>query len=140
MAYSWDRERLDAAVSFVRARLAADFAHTGLPGIEIRVDGEPRPEDVVLVCGEHGFSLGLENGAEVACADAAYVLQDDVMDLVGHPWPELLDADGNRLDVLIPSGGRGTAQWLLGKNPFCAVGHLHEGVRAAGLMISSAPT
>src|SRR6266508_4949112 len=139
MAHSWDRERIDAAVSFVRARLAADFAHTGLPGIEIRVDGGPRPEDVVLVCGEHEFSICLENGAEVACADAAYVLQDGVLDLVGHLWPELLDADGDRLDVLMPSGGRGTAQWLLGKNPFCAVGHLREAVRAAGPTISSAP-
>jgi hypothetical protein len=69
----WDAQRIDAAATFIRARLNADFAVTGLPQIEFRIDPtwpreglsdgnsseiEPRPDDVIIFfCGGHEFSL-----------------------------------------------------------------------------------
>jgi hypothetical protein len=148
----WSRNRVDAAIAFIRGRLHADFAGTGVQ-VEFKVDpswgqegtttrdgsSDVDPKHVIVVCGGHEFPLGLESGIEVACADATNALQDDVMDLIGRPWPELLDADSNYVDVASPASAGQVAYWQVKGEPFCAVGQLHEAVRAAGLSIKGHP-
>jgi hypothetical protein len=119
---------------FVRKRLEADFQGMGLAQVEFRV--EPSG-DVTCVCGGHEFLLPFDD-AESACAYAAYMLQDDVIDRLGRPWPELLDPGGKFIGVLVApadAGGSGIAHWALRNDPFCAVGHLHQAVQAAGWLI-----
>ncbi len=145
----WTDDRIKAAGTFVIERLAADFEGTGLPVLELRIDPTwngsddappyPRPDDVILFCGGHEFPLQLQGGAEYACAYAAWMLQDDVTGEHRRPWPELTDADGRFVGVLVPpaDGSVGLAQWQLNGQPFCAVGHLHRACGAAGLTIKN---
>jgi hypothetical protein len=156
MAQPWDRDRIEKAIEFIRARLAVDLGGTGLPRITFRFDAtwateaaeamsvaagsDPQPDDVIVVCGGHEFTLGLESGVEIACADAADALQDDVIDLLGRPWPELCTADGTYVGVLSPTSTGGIAIWRLTNEPFCAVGQLHDAVGASGLTIKSDPS
>lgn len=125
---------IESMSNFVRERLKADFQDTRLAAIEfhVKLSGE-----VTCVCGGHEFPLPFDD-AETACAYAAYMLQDDAIDELGRPWPELLDSDGKFVGVLVPPAdaeGGGIAHWALREEPFCTIGHLHEAVAAAGLRI-----
>ena len=128
-----------AAQAFVAERLNADFAGTGVQEVEFVTDpswtGTPG-DDVILVAGGHEFPVDPSGGAEYACGDAAYRLQDDAMDELNRPWPELINSSGDSVGVLaIPAEVRGVAVWELSGEPFCAVGHLHRAVAAVGLRI-----
>ncbi|WP_432892893.1 hypothetical protein ACQPYH_18575 [Kribbella sp. CA-245084] len=129
-----------AAQTFVVDRLNADFAGSGLSNIAIRVDpswtGSPG-DDLILVAGGHEFPVELNGGGvEQACAFAAFQLQSDAMGERNSPWPELMTATGETMGVLVaPTEAFGVAIWELSGKPFCAVGHLHRAVEAAGLRI-----
>lgn len=152
-AIGWDERRIDAAVAFILARLDADFATTVLPAIELRINPTwsrggseddnaatrgPRPDDVIVVCGGHEFSLPLTAGVETACAEAADALQDDVIGATGRPWPEVHTPDGAYVGVLFPRAAapQQVALWHLDGEPLCAVGHLYSACAAAGLIIA----
>jgi len=145
---SWTESRISAACTWILERLEADFKGTDLPSLEFRIDptwdgsavipSSPRPEDVIVVCGGHEFPLRLDSGVEWACSQAAFQLQDDVIDEHGAPWPELYDGQGRYVGVLAPpADAEGLAHWQLNDQPFCAVGHLHKACEAAGLTIKS---
>ncbi|MEU4294726.1 hypothetical protein AB0E63_41440 [Kribbella sp. NPDC026596] len=136
---TWTESETGAAQAFVADRLNADFAGTGLQNVEIRVDpawtGTPG-DDLILVAGGHEFPLDVGGGAEQACALAAFQLQDDAMAELNRPWPELVNSTGESLGVLTaPAEVHGVAVWELSGQSFCAVGHLHRAVEAAGLRI-----
>lgn len=129
-----------AAQAFVADRLNADFTGTGLAEVRFQVDpswsGEPG-DDLILVAGGHEFPLAVE-GREIeqACAFAAFQLQSDAMSELNHAWPELVTPNGETVGVLLaPAEVRGVAVWELAGEPFCAIGHLHKAVEAAGLHI-----
>ena len=73
------------------------------------------------------------DGVEAACTVVMDELQDGVMDRLGRPWPELVDADGGFVGVLEPRLVTGIACWVLRGVPFCAVGQLSAAIPAAGL-------
>ncbi|MGW7682905.1 hypothetical protein ACWGID_19360 [Kribbella sp. NPDC054772] len=132
-----------AAEAFVADRLNVDFAGTGLDTVEFRYDpswSHSAGDDVILVCGGHEFPVDVED-VEAACAFAADRLQDDAMDELNRPWPELIGPGGEYLGVLavLTDPGPGVATWALRGQPFCAVGHLLRSVQAAGVRISTAP-
>jgi hypothetical protein len=129
-----------AAEAFVVDRLNADFAGSGLEDVAFRVDpawtGAPG-DNLILVAGGHEFPVALDGGgAEQACAFAAFQLQSDAMGELNRPWPELITSAGESVGVLMaPTETAGVAIWELSSKPFCAVGHLHRAVEAAGLRI-----
>ncbi|MBI3687149.1 MAG: hypothetical protein HY241_07385 [Actinobacteria bacterium] len=93
------------------------------------------PGDVVatLLGGRHEFVARLDEGVEYACWVVADQLQDGVMDDLARPWPELEDSEGRIVGVLEPQfEPLMLAHWALRGAPFCAVGHLHDAVAAAG--------
>jgi hypothetical protein len=137
---TWTESDTAAAQAFVADRLNADLAGTGLPHVEFRYDpawtGVPGDDDFILVADGHEFPLDVEGGGvEYACGYAAYQLQDDAMGELGRPWPELVGPGGEFIGVLVASDAHGVAVWELSGQPFCAVGHLHRAVEAAGLRI-----
>ena len=97
------------------------------------VDDRPPAGQVVGVIGEHVFAAGFEQGIEAGCARVMSVVQDDVVDARGRPWPEVTDVERIRA-----RGARGSceplgiAHWSLRGHPLCAVGHLVETCRALG--------
>lgn len=138
-------------------RVRRDFWHTGLSEISLVLDPDYRTStgsaqwnatsqtrgdltlahlednlaDVVVIAGGHRFPARLELGLEQACANMCSVLQDDVMDVRGAPWPELT-RDGHS-GVLEPAlNGEGTAVWQLRGKPFCVVGELAGALDTAG--------
>lgn len=137
---TWTEGETAAAQAFVAERLNADFAGTGLQKVAFLDDpawtGTPG-HDAVLVAGGHEFPLDVASGGvEQACGYAAYQLQDDAMDELNRPWPELVSSTGEPIGVLTaPAEVHGVAVWELSGEPFCAVGHLQRAVEAAGLRI-----
>jgi hypothetical protein len=132
----WPQYRIDAATSFVRERVLVDIATSGL---EQQWVGELlvfRMEDGEVVGtafgGEHDFPVHLDQGAETACFLTADQMRDGVIDRLGRPWPELLDADGAFVGVLDVAEAGGIACWVLRGVPYCAVGQLAGAVPAAG--------
>ena len=133
-AEDWTGVGLLRAMHFLQARLRVDLSVPGMPAIEVGRDssfGEVLPAgapgrstaDIVVIAGGHRFSANLGRGVEAACAHAASVLQDDVMDLLQRPWPEL--TLGAVRGVLEPGlDPFGIAHWSLRGRPVCAVGHL----------------
>ncbi|MGQ0773265.1 MAG: hypothetical protein ACT4NY_02425 [Pseudonocardiales bacterium] len=152
VSIDWDTRRINAAMAFILARLDADFATTVLPMIELRIipawssggseddnaKQDPRPDDVIVVCGGHEFSLPLTAGVETACAEAADALQDDVIGSTGRPWPEINTREGAYVGVLFPrvEAPQQVALWYLNGQSLCAVGHLYPACAAAGLTIA----
>jgi hypothetical protein len=137
--HTWTEPDAAVAQAFVADRLNSDFAGTGLPKVEFRLDpawtGAPG-DDFILVCGGHEFPLDVVGGVEQACAYAAYQLQDDAMDELNRTWPELVNSAGESVGVLMaPAEVQGVAVWGLSGEPFCAIGHLHRAVEAAGLQV-----
>lgn len=131
----------DAAQAFVADRLNADFAGTGLADILFQTDPEwtgTSGDDLILIAGGHEFPVALEGtgGVEQGCALAAFHLQSDAMSELNRTWPELVTDDGETVGVLVaPAEISGVAVWELSGKPFCAIGHLHRAVEAAGLTI-----
>ena len=128
----WTTIGLAHAMSFVEMRLRADLP---LPEISVGIDDTfsevkwdrdtvpPSTKHVVVSAGGHRFIAGLSRGVEAACAHAADQLQDDVMDDLNRPWPEV--TIGSRTGVLQAAlEPLGIAHWRLGEQPVCAIGHL----------------
>ena len=112
-----------------------DVATAGLVGVgELLHFGTGDGETVAWT---FGFQSGVEvddgDGVEAACTVVMDELQDGVMDRLGRPWPELVDADGGFVGVLEPRLVTGIACWVLRGVPFCAVGQLSAAIPAAGL-------
>ena len=148
--HAWSPERLVAAIEFLTRRVEADFEEitATLPGRPLvmrpdlawaddsRVPGTtPGPEDVIAVLfdGQHEFPAGLEDGVEYACFVVADRMQDDVIDMLGRPWPELFAPSGESMGVLDPRYAGGLALWTLRGEALCAIGQLVGAVAAAGL-------
>jgi hypothetical protein len=94
----------------VLARITADFS-----GLSIDlpiIDGE-----VITAHGAH-FSSGTPYESLIAAI--ADRLQDDVIDNLGHTWPEV---NGK---PLFASADSGVACWCLDGKPWCAIGQLTE--------------
>ncbi|WP_020389941.1 hypothetical protein [Kribbella catacumbae] len=137
---TWTESDAGAARAFVADRLNADFAGAGLQKVEIRVDPAwtgTLGGDLILVSGGHEFPLDVRGGGvEQACAFAAFQLQDDAMGELNRPWPEPTNSAGDSVGVLTaPAEVDGVAVWELAGKPFCAIGHLHRAVEAAGWRI-----
>jgi hypothetical protein len=91
------------------------------------INGEPPPaEDEVLgVTDTHSFRLAVGDDAAELAVRAAAVLQDDVMDDLGAPWPEV-GASGESSVVLEPVVGEtGVGEWK-GDRLTCLIGELHQ--------------
>ncbi len=132
----------DAAVPPLRDVLA-DFASAPGPAGEVTVHGptttayrdfvagEPDPEEaeVLVVTATHTFRATV--GADpadlaVLAVRVASALQDDVMDELGAPWPEVPRVDGPGTCVLEPAVGEdGRPVWRSGGRSV-PVGRLHE--------------
>jgi hypothetical protein len=129
---TWTSTWLRHAMTFIEVRLRADLP---LPEIsvdtddtfsEVRSDGRSVPiltKYVIVKAGGHRFSAGLSYGVEAACAHAADQLQNDVMDDLNRPWPQV--TIGSHTGVLEAAlEPFGIAHWRLGEQPVCAIGHL----------------
>ena len=82
------------------------------------------------------FALLLWCTALAGCALVMSVVQDDIVDARGRPWPEVADGNGSGLGVLdVVNEPLGIAHWSLRGHPLCAVGHLVETCRALGWRI-----
>jgi hypothetical protein len=133
----WPDPRTGAALAFVRDRVLADVGTSGLvwPGALLTF----RPEDGEVLAtafsGEHDFPIELQLGVETACSIVADQFQDGVIDRVGRPWPELIDAETRFVGVLDVGTPAGIACWVLRGVPFCAVGQLAAATAAAGYRI-----
>jgi hypothetical protein len=91
------------------------------------VDGEPLPaEDEVLgVTDTHAFRLALGDGAADLAVRAASVLQDDVMDDLGAPWPEVRTSGASPVVLEPVVGETGVGQWKGGSHT-CLIGELRQ--------------
>jgi hypothetical protein len=136
---------LDAAMRTVLDRVRADVGAAG-PEVELRldpgfavpggIDDRSLAHQVVGVIAEHVFSAGFADGLEAGCAQVMNVVQDEVVDSRGRPWPELADGDGSTVGVLdVGCEPFGIAHWALRGQPFCAIGDLVEACRALGWRI-----
>jgi hypothetical protein len=136
---------LDAAMRTVLDRVRADAGAAGIevelrldPGFAVPggVDDRPPAHHVVGVIGEHVFSAGFADGLEAGCARVMSVVQDEVVDSRGKPWPELIDDDESAVGVLdVGCEPVGIAHWTLRGRPFCAIGDLTATCRALGWRI-----
>jgi hypothetical protein len=90
-------------------------------------DSEERP---VCVAGGHSFPVSLHSGAAHALVAVASALQDDVMDHLNRPWPELV----NPAVVLQPHiDERGEAVWASDDSSVrCPIGELQSTFGAPG--------
>ena len=92
------------------------------------VAGEPltvEPE-VLGVTSSHTFRLTVGGGVADLAVQAASVLQDDAMDELGAPWPELAAPSAAKTTALQPNiSSSGEAQWQGGEFT-CPIGELHK--------------
>ena len=118
-------------------RIRNDFSdpRLGLPSIDFTsyrewmADGPaPAPvaeallDDVVCVVGGRSFPIGISRGLEPAVAAVASALQDEAMDHLNRPWPQV----GARAVVLEPVVDEaGLAVWASADGAIrCPVGYL----------------
>jgi len=97
---------LDELLERIRQRIDRDFGdpRLGHPGVSlvryaewIRSTGTRPPsgdinidpDEPVCVAGGRSFPVSLRDGVEAAVVDVASALQDDVIDRLGRPWPEV---------------------------------------------------
>ena len=136
------QDRLHRVPSPARESLEAVLADVlGAPGAAatIRFHGPSTPEYQAFVAGEpaapqvevlgetdsHAFRLVVGDGAAALAVAAAGILQDDVMDELGAPWPEVV-APGGGTTVLEPAvSASGAAEWR-GTAVRCAIGALER--------------
>ncbi len=125
-------------------RITADLLPLSLPFEEVQIvrpatgesAGSPARDFLDLAAAEidgddvfvqrrgHWFRVAAPEPAQALC-DIMFQLQDDVMDELGRPWPEVTDDDGAHLAVLTPSLGEGGfAEWSDGKGTRCPIGEL----------------
>ncbi|WP_322766498.1 hypothetical protein [Frankia sp. Cr1] len=136
----WSPAGFDAARAAVQRRLQADFELPVFPDIRLLVDPSFAPpgrghadstamieaQALVVSAGGHRFLAHLEDGVEAACAHGADTLVDDVMDLLGRPWPELILPGGDRGVLSAALDPTGIACWYLNGQAICPIGHLRE--------------
>jgi hypothetical protein len=89
-------------------------------------------DDPVCVAGGHSFPVSLRSGVEEAAVAVASALQDDAMDHLNRPWPELVSP----AVVLQPRlDERGEAIWASDDGSVrCPVGQLRSAFGAPGLL------
>jgi hypothetical protein len=137
----WPADRIEAATSFLRARVPADVSTAKLQKEWVGELLVFREEDGELLAtafgGEHDFPIDLQEGAESSCALVVDQMQDGVIDRLGRPWPELLEATGTLVGVLDVAERDGIACWVLRGVPYCAVGQLGGAIPAAGHRLAS---
>ena len=127
----------------IRRRVDADFAEPslGYPGLtfisysEWTADSDHHDCDDTPVCvaGGHSFPVSLRSGVEEAVVTIVSALQDDVMDQLNRPWPELA---GPAVVVLQPRiDDRGVAVWASNDGSVrCPVGELQSTFGVPGLL------
>jgi hypothetical protein len=130
----WTVEKVQQATWFIWRRTVGDVATAGLVGVGELLNFRTEDGEIFASAfgGEDDFAIELHTGVESACALVAGQLQDGVIDRLGRPWPELLDADGAFVGVLEAATRSGIACWVLRGVPFCAVGQLAGAIPAAG--------
>ncbi len=105
-----------------------NFYGPSTPQYRAFVAGEPavlEPE-VLGVTRSHTFRLIVAGGGADLAVRAASVMQDDVMDELGAPWPELAVPSKAKAIVLQPRvSSSGEAQWQGGEFT-CPMGELHK--------------
>ena len=92
------------------------------------IEGESAPTEpeVLGVTQTHSFRLSVGTGAGELAVRAASVLQDDVMDELVAPWPEVTGPGLDRTVVLQPAvDDKGDGRWE-GSGLTCAIGELHQ--------------
>jgi hypothetical protein len=103
------------------------FHGPATPQYQAFVAGEPPAAEVEVlgVTTTHSFRLVVGDAGADLAVRAASVVQDDMMDELGCPWPELaLPNEGST--VLQPAtAGSGTAEWQ-GRGARCAIGTLQD--------------
>jgi hypothetical protein len=103
------------------------FYGPATPQYQLFVAGEPAPADVEVlgVTETHSFRLTVGDDPAALAVRAASVLQDDVMDDLGAPWPQVV-AGEDTLVVLEPVvSEHGDGRWA-GGGLSCAIGALHQ--------------
>jgi hypothetical protein len=136
------QDRLHGVPSAARQSLQAVLTDVlGAPGAAatIRFHGPSTPEYQGFVAGEpaapqvevlgetagHTFRLVVGDGGAGLAVAAAGILQDDVMDELGAPWPEVA-APGGGTTVLEPAvSASGVAEWR-GTAVRCPIGALQR--------------
>jgi hypothetical protein len=136
------QDRLHGVPSPARESLEAVLADVlGAPGAAatVRFHGPWTPEYQAFVAGEpaapqvevlgetdsHTFRLVVGDGGAALAVAAAGVLQDDVMDELGAPWPEVA-LPGGGTTVLEPAvSASGVAEWQ-GMAVRCPIGALQR--------------
>lgn len=137
----------------VRRRVDADFAesalgYSGLTFITyaewlagtppVHPDDAPPVDDdfhddPVCVAGGHSFRVSLRSGVAGAIVAVASALQDDVMDHLNRPWPELVSPAVVVLQPRIDE--RGEAVWASEDGSVrCPVGELQSTFGVPGLL------
>jgi hypothetical protein len=106
----------------VIARLAADLPDLG-EGPPHFTNVDPDMPEAVDYDGHH-IGISFDADSEELLAFLANQFQDDVIDILGHTWPEV---DGR---PLFASATSGTASWTLNGAPFCPIGRLTEALAA----------
>lgn len=104
------------------------FYGPGTPQYQSFVAGEPAPADVEVlgVTETHSFRLTVGNDPAELAVRAASVLQDDVMDELGAPWPQVVAGADRPLVVLEPVvSDDGDGRWE-GGGLSCSIGALHQ--------------
>ena len=126
------------ATWFIHGRVSGDVMTTGLLGVgELLAFGHEQGEPVVWSFGyQSEVPYDLADGVEATCALVMDQVQDGVIDRLGRPWPELVDAGGTFVGVLEPAVASGLACWALRGVPFCAVGQLSAAVPANGFRLA----
>ena len=127
----------------IRRRVDADFAEPslGYPGLTFIThsewmadsDNDDCDDTPVCVAGGHSFPVSLRSGIEEAVVAVVSTLQDDVMDHLNRPWPEL---DGPAVIVLQPRiDDHGAAVWASDDGSVrCPVGELQPRFGTRGLL------
>jgi hypothetical protein len=132
----WSEAGLVAACAALQRRLRADFGLPGFGPITVDIDPSfsdpeidragPRPDAVTIAVGGRRFGAQLARGVELACAHSADKLADDVMDLLGRPWPELRLYGGASGVLRADVDPAGIACWFFNDSAACPVGTLRE--------------
>ena len=92
------------------------------------IAGEAAPADpeVLGVTDTHSFRLTVGDDPAELAVRAASVLQDDVMDDLGAPWPQVVEGVADSPVVLVPVVSEdGDGRWEGGRFS-CPIGELHQ--------------
>jgi len=104
------------------------FYGPSTPQYQSFIVGEAAPADVEVlgVTDTHSFRLTVGDDPAELAVRAASVLQDDVMDDRGAPWPQVVPAETGSPVVLEPVVSEdGDGRWEGGRIS-CPIGELHQ--------------